>query len=434
MAFKALDSYIEQYNEVVDKSQTIKASMIHTAQAIIKVYGRFLIKANVDKNIDIEKLPALRTNNPQLATLTKSSSRTIRRHIIRLIDAGIITNKLFRGSNSGFELLINPKILLATERLTVEEAKILLELRLNPLFSNTTENQVDTRNMRTKCPDTDSSNNRYYKNNLLIDVDKSASCQQQDTTGYDSGNITSNNTGNSKRCSAAVRNGLNDFNGNDTGKPLTGNTGEKVSKIVEGAGEKVPKKRAEAKKLDLKAQAEAEARGTSLNFYVSMLWTLAKNVLYRDVFLTDRQEEIAKKLLLKWYEPVSTHQLSTVHQIYVERIGLARKYIEKDPQRRFVQLPYQYFNPENQNGFAGTKQWYNKHMKRRHEVHVNMVLNRQIKKFLNNEKKEPHKQKPALALFRECEQRIGKLGDPVLVEQFHAAVLNPSINQTYYSN
>lgn len=429
MAFKALDRYIEQYNEVVEKSQTIKASMIHTAHEIIKVYGRTLIKANGVQAIDKENLPSLKTNNPQLATLTKSSSRTIQRHIIRLQEAGIITGKVFHGSNSGFELLINKNILLATRKLSVDEAKILLELKLNPLFQDT-DNQQVKKDDTTNCPHTDNGNNSYNSNNILIDVDKS----EQDTLGYESGNVTSNTTGNRKRCSEVLRNRLKYDSGYDTGKPLTGNTGEKVSKNLEDAGEKVPKKRAEAERLDKKAQAEAEARGTSLNFYVQMLWSLAKNVLYRDVFLTEKQEQIGKQLLFQWYEPVSTKNLSTVHQIYVERIGLVRKYIEKDPERRFVQLPYQYFNPQNKNGFAGTKKWHKKHIERQQEVHIKLVLSAQIRRFLNNERKEPHKQKPALQLFRDCEQRLGKLGDPVLVEQFHAAVLNPGINQAIYSN
>lgn len=429
MAFKALDSYIEQYNDAVDNSQTIKASMIHTAQQIIKVYGRSLIKANGVQAIDKENLPSLKTNNKQLATLTKSSSRTIQRHIIRLQEAGIVTEKIFHGSNAGFELLMNKNILLATQKLSVDEAKILLELKLNPIFQ-TNENQQVTNEGTTKCPHTDNGNNSYNSNNLLIDVDKLSFEHKQATSGYE----TCNSTGNRKRCSEILRNRLKYDSGNDTGKPLTGNTGEKVSKNLEDAGEKVPKKRAKTDNLDMKARAEAEARGTSLNFYVSMLWMLAKNVLYRDVFLTDRQEEIAQQLLFKWYEPVSTKNLSNVHQIYVERIGLVRKYIEKDPKRRFVQLPYQYFDPHNPNGFAGTKIWHKKHKERQEEVHIKLVLSAQIRRFLNNSKKEPHKQKPSLELFRDCEQRLGKLGDPLLVKEFHAAVLNPDINQAIYIN
>ena len=425
-AFKALSTYVEQYNSRVDRSMTIKPSMIHTAHEIIKIYGVFLTKANGIQKIDKENVPPLKTNNVQLAKLTQSSSRTIQRHIIRLQEAGIITDKIFHGSNSGYELFISPEILLTSKKLTVEEAKILLELKLNPIFQNA-ENQVVEKEDTTKCPHTDTRNNSYKSNNIIKDVDNLSIGSILQSAGY----VTGNKTGNtSKRCSAKKRNDLKDLTGNS----LTGYTGEKSEKNFEEAGEKVRKRRAEAGQTDLKARKEAEARRTSLNFYVKMLWSLARNVLYRDVYLTDKQVEIAQMLLFKWYEPVATVHLSSVHQVYVERIGLVKKYLDKDPERRFVQLPNRYFDPYNPNGFAGTKKWHQIDRQRRQEVQVKLILHAQIRRFLNNEKKEPSRQKPPLQLFRECEQRIGKLGDPTLLEQFHAAVLNPTINQAVYAN
>ena len=111
-----------------------------------------------------------------------------------------------------------------------------------------------------------------------------------------------------------------------------------------------------------------------------------------------------------------------------------KKYIEKDPQKRFVQLPNRYFDPYNSNGFTGTKKWHKIQQQRQREVQVKLIVHAQIKRFLNNEMKEAAKRKPPLELYRDCEQRIGKLGDPVLLEQFHSAVLNPTVNRTLYAN
>lgn len=422
-AFKALNGYIQCYNEEVDRNQTVKPSMILTAQELIKIYGVSLAKANSIQVIDKSNLPSLKTNNCQLAKRTQASTRTIQRHIKRLLEAGIITEKIFHGSNSSFELFINEKILLATCRLSVNEAKMALELKLNPILQSINKQEVENTS-RTFCPHTDTRNNSYKTNNVIKDVDNLSIGSILQSAGYDTGNS-------SKRSSAKKQNDLNV----STGNVLTGYTGGKVQEKNQDTGGKVQEKRAEAdKKTDMKARKEAEARCTSLNFYVKMLWTLAQNVLYRGVYLTDRQVEIAQKLLYKWYEPVSTTNLANVHQHYVERIDLVRKYIEKDPQKRFVQLPNRYFDPYNSNGFTGTKKWHKIHQQRQREVQVKLIVHAQIKRFLNNEMKEVAKRKPPLELYRDCEQRIGKLGDPVLLEQFHAAVLNPSVNRTLYAN
>ena len=122
-------------------------------------------------------------------------------------------------------------------------------------------------------------------------------------------------------------------------------------------------------------------------------------------------------------------KLADVHQVYVERLGLVQKFLAKDPKNRYVQLPDKYFNPDNPSGFTGTRTWYNQQKKREYEVQMKLILHAQIRRFLNNEKKETAKQKPRLALFKACETRLGKLGQPHLVREFHASVLNHSTHK-----
>ena len=155
---------------------------------------------------------------------------------------------------------------------------------------------------------------------------------------------------------------------------------------------------------------------------------MARNLLYKNVDLTDRQVLIAKKLIRKLYEPVSTPNLSNTHQHYVERISLVQKYVKKDPLNRYVPLPYIYFDTNNANGFVGTKKWHQADQIRKKEVERELTLSRIIRKYHNNEKKETVIKKPSLQLFRECENTIGKFNDPSLTERFHAAVLH---HETY---
>ena len=433
-AFKALDAYIKAYNSrTEDLSLQVRQSVASTAKELIRIYGISLVKANGIEKFDKENLPSLKTNNVQLSKLSNSSTRTVQRHIKKLMQAGVITKKIWHGTNSSYELWINPNILLVKEKESQKVAKRLL----NEVIEKTSlmaQNEQFEQEQTTKCPHTESCDTSN-KNNIVIGVRNSENVSQEqgisDTKSL-AGNSSGDTTGdNSKRCEHPLT-GYNDSSG-DTGNTLSGHTGEKVAKKIESAGEKVRNFRADDKKRDMKAP-ESPARSATLSLYVKMLWVLAKNVLYKDVFLTDRQEITALKLLRQWYEPVSDKNLSRIHEIYVERIALARKFVQKDPSSRFVQLPNRYFDPTNPSGFTGTKQWWNAQEKRKKEIQSKLILSAQIRRYLNNEKKETALKKPPLEMYRDCEQRIGKLGDPVLLEQFHSAILSPNSNSYLHPN
>jgi len=61
-AFKALNGYIQCYNKEVDRNQTVKPSMILTAQELIKIYGVSLAKANSIRTIDKSNLPSCKSS------------------------------------------------------------------------------------------------------------------------------------------------------------------------------------------------------------------------------------------------------------------------------------------------------------------------------------------------------------------------------------
>lgn len=410
ISYKALDRFVEYHNDSHEAlSDKIKASVLLTAKEIIRIYGAFLIKANSIMELTAENLPALKTNNSQLAGLVKVSPRTIQRHIIKLQEAGIITGKEFCGSNSGYELLINPKILLARCRKDLLEA----EKELQEAKQKDLENQSIKNEGTTNCPHTYTRNNSYNKNNLLIGVDNSIGSSPDQRR-----------TSNQRNRSSLSLTEILSKAGYPTGNIFTGNTGEKVAKISKDTGGKVRKR---ANNEQNWKQQDGSARSTSLNFYAESLWKLAKNLLYRDVFLTEFQENQAKEMLVKWYEPVSDKFLSNVHQNYCERVYLVRDFVAKDPEKRFVQLPYRYFDTNNPSGFTGTKKWLQKHLERKEEVRKKLILHAQIKKYLNNEKRTDSNRKSSLQVYRECETRIGKLGDQSLLQLFHAAVLKPEV-------
>ncbi|MEQ3664190.1 MULTISPECIES: replication/maintenance protein RepL [Flavobacteriaceae] len=399
-AFNALEGYVNQHNaSTKDLSSHIRQAMILTTQEIIKIYSISLLKANSIAAIDLQNLPPLKTNNVQLAKRAKASTRTIQRHLKRLIEANIITKKIWHGSNSGYELFINPNILLIGGVKAVNKAKNELQTEK----SKTTDNQFFKNNRTTTCPHTDTSNNGYI-NNIIIGVDKlkTKASSLPLTNGYESRNATSNT--------------------------FTGYTGKIDPKKNNDAGEIERKSRA-TDQTGAEISSVDQARSASLSFYVKSFWKLARNTIYKDHYLTQSQEKTALKLLYLWYEPVSDKQLQNVHEVYVSRLAIVQKYIARDPTKRYVQLPDKYFDPQNPSGFTGTRIWYQKQKKREYEVRLKLILQAQIRRFLNNEKKETAKQKPRLELFRSCETRISKLGQPELLNTFHASVLNHSTHK-----
>ena len=409
-AFNALDTYVENYNSNANSlSEQVRQAMILTTREIIKIYSLSLLKANSISSVDLQNLPPLRTNNVQLAKKANASIRTIQRHISRLIEANIITAKKWRGSKADYELSINPNILLVTGKQAVDKAKSTLKEHQNL----NTENQYLKEIQTPTCPHTDTSNNGYI-NNLIIGVDNSSRAKL---------------FGNKRNSLPLTK---ETTSRNASSNTFTGYTGKKCPKNSNDAGENA--------RMRATNQTGAEnlprdsARSASLSVYVNALWTLSRNVLYQDTYLTESQVKIGKELLWKWYDPVPDKHLANVHQCYVDRIELVRKYLAKDPENRFVQLPHQYFDPKNKTGFAGTKKWWQDHKKRQLEVQLKLIVASQIRRFLNNEKKDTAKQKPRLALFRQCETRIGKLGQPELLQHFHASVLNPSTQRFLYTN
>ncbi len=396
-AFNALDNYVEYHNNNTESlSHKVRQAMILTTREIIKIYSLSLLKANSIAPVDLQNLPPLRTNNVQLAKKANASTRTIQRHLNRLKEANIITAKKWRGSKADYELSINPNILLVTGKSSVNKPKS----SSNESQKLNTEIQQLKQKQTTTCLHTDTCNNGYI-NNIIIAVDKL------------------------KTTTSSLPLTTSKQSRNATGNSLTGYTGKIAPKKNNDAGE-IARNNRVTKQTGAEISEADVARSASLSVYIKSLWKLARNTLYKNQYLTQNQEKRALELLQLWYNPVPDKQLSKVHQVYVDRIAIVEKYVAKNPESRFVQLPHLYFDPKNKYGFTGTRKWYFDQKKRELEVQKKLILQAQIRRFLNNEKKETAKQKPRLELYRSCETRLGKLGQPELLKAFQAAILDHS--------
>jgi hypothetical protein len=448
ISFQALDRFVFRFNTDQETIGTkIRQSMIATAKEILKIYGISLVKSNKVTPIDPCHLPSLRTNNMQLATITQASGRTIQRHIDRLLACGILTQKIWHGSNSSYELFINPKILWIKGVGSVDKVK---ESRTDDENLNT-ENQDITNTIPPKCPHSYTDKKTNKRNNRIIAVEK---LENSWAVNFDEDpRLTQKNTDKNTNKSTEKteeRSSLS-LTATDLTEKKPKKETEKTRRkdlLEEDARRKdawreqtglekntVQGRQTGACTIEIGQNKEGNdprcdaTRHAFLSKYVNALWTLAKEILYTDVWLNTRQCNIAKTLLYEWYQPVSNEKLDHVHQVYTDRIYLVSRYIEKDPLHRFVTLPYLYFDPKNPKGFTGTKPWYEAEKTHKITLKLQRIVQEQIRKFKRNEAKDTAESRPRLTVFRECEQRIGKLGIPELLSKFYAAVLDPKLKE-----
>lgn len=385
-SFLKLNAVIKAHNDNTPAlSDRLRQPVLATAKELIRIYGSALLKARDFSALEIDNLPSLRTNNVQLSKLLLCSPRTIQRHISKLVQIGVVTHKKWHGSNSSYELWFDTNVLWINGEKAVKNSKTNDRNKKTKL----TENQFFKNSKATTCPHTDTGYNPRNINNILIGVQKNMDSLSLKAKG---------STGNT-----------------------SGHTREKVSKKII-TREKVQKRDTGSTGQEKMGQ-QFMSRSAFLNTYVEELWGRAQKMLYNDVYLLDYQIGQGKEMLLKWYTPVNFSDLDKVHAIYNERLLLAQKYLAKDPVNRYIPPPYLYFDPQNKNGFAGTRIWWQTRKRQKHQTKLKLIVHAQIRRFKNNEHSPSEKQRPRLELFRQCELRIAKLGHPELLQSFYQSVL-----------
>ncbi|WP_046759370.1 hypothetical protein, partial [Kordia jejudonensis] len=337
IVFKALDVFVEKHNTTADSLSTrLRQPVIATAREIIRIYGASLLKESKKASFDAANIPYLKTNNVQLAKIARVSTRTIKRHLIKLEKSNIIIQKIWHGSNASFELYLNPKILLINCPKPLNNSK---NIKKEGEIKNT-DNQFFKKECSTSCPHTDSGNNSYI-NNILIAVDKKLNIDRKLSSSSSKVETLAGN----KLAGYAEKEG-----GKKINEPLSqGTPGARNFKLTNDAEKEgeFPEVKTQAKGID----SRLEASGIPfLNSYVDSLWELAKKKLYKEIYLTKNVEKKTKELLYLWYQPVKKQHLDKVHNVYIKRVELVQKYLAKDSENRFVQLPHRYFDPKNKHG------------------------------------------------------------------------------------
>ena len=369
-SLRALRHFILDYNQDLPLAQQLRQGCCATAQEIIRVYGLNCRKAYYAKSTGEYPLPLLRTNSEALASTLGISARTVRRHIVRLVEAGILLSKQFRGRTKAYELHINPE---------------LLQWSVNTVVSKTCS-AYKAETETTTCPQIETYSTY---NNLLIAVDKSEA---------------------KPVLNKAMQRPSHPFKGYTTGNTplgLAGNATTVVRTNQSTARQQISAASNRSKKM-------SGLRDSTVQYYVDSFWLAVKMSLYPDKSLSISQITKAKAHLHRYYATVPKDKLGKVHSEYVERIALVRKHLQRD-KRRYVQLPSRYFDPDYAHGFSVTRHWLAAVRKRKKEVAAYITAHRELQKVKQDKSDQ-------LYQFKQSETVVQRLGNPEVLADFYQQV------------
>lgn len=388
-SFRQVDQFIDQYNETSEYRDQVKLPERTLAKEIIKIYSAMLGRR---RNLtELAEMPSLYTNNVQLAGRLRRSPRSVMRYVKRLIACGLLVDKKFHGSNSSYEVWINPELI------HLESPAMLHKGQGRP--------SVRPLQIMPNCPDTESfSSEEKDKNNLIIvqnSVDKESPSTQKphfhssDEEKYLKG--TSSSSG--------VMNTPADTFGADLGEHEQVTDNQSTTGVENHAPNTV---RNTAPTSVLREKLKQE------------FWETAMRVLYGSQYLSPNSQVHGRKALDVWYDMVPDGALDGVHRQYMRRLWHARKYVDRDPENRFIPVPQTYFNVNNPKGFTGTKAWDKSWKENKFTTRCQVIYRKTIGSYTRNLKTG---KVPQMEMYRRCEQRLGKLKNPGVLQQFWTDIL-----------
>jgi hypothetical protein len=341
--------------------------------------------------------PPVSTNNEVLARTRKVSSRAIRDHLAELTRIGVITRRVFRGTNANFELWLSTKLLWETDvaapgHKAAETSSKAAEPHLPPAGG-------------TKVPD-------------ILCQDKQG--KKEMDTAVDSLKTICRQLG-------------------------TGNTGPQPAAEPAPAGPKQPRPNDGPEKESKKAGGAAvPPSGPQLlpveeaRELVRRCWRYARSTVYRGLPLAAHQEEKAEEAI--WYgvyggfgQPLSRGQWERYHAQVIQRLGLVQGYLRRHP-TKFLPLPFAefvagtgYFDAANPHGFGQTLQWLVNHEQNQRRKTMTRQLLRCVRLLEQHrvlEAPRRYQQMSRLQLYRDCEAKMRAQGAEAL-QLFYAQVAFP---------
>jgi len=380
--------YVKKSNLGFEKKNTLKSTHINTAKAIIRAYAKHLKALSLAHLRPLE--PHFRTNNVALAEMTSLNPSSVWRHVERLITHGIIKEKIFRGTNASYELIINPDILAADNGVEFEAFK---DSQYQKLMKKQQLDEADYAFLKTIKADFSQG---FYFSLLPFMI---AECKHiEDRKHLQETNINMEQE-TVERYSAALHNSENAID------------------------ESTHFQEQETINRKQRRQADGCAKKTT-DFWVGMVWNFLIMALYSGRRQPDETLEYRAKGFILHHLTKETENVPEISEKWIsvranammECAMLARRYKERSPDR-FIPNIDTWLDPEFQHGFIGTIPWLTKTRKRRKENREYLASVKELVKWYNYYVKYP-----GLHSFMQARQALGKKHDKGLIEIFDQAV------------
>lgn len=399
-SFKAIDEFFEKYNDgktMGDKTR-LKANTKATAYAIIRLYGNYLyskkmlfVKGTIGAEL-CNDIPPLSTNNIRIAEHINTTDRTVRNHIKKLVDVGLIVKKVNHGKLNNFELWLNPEILGIKKKLDLKE----IQAKISKEIINSNTEEINQKNEAL---------NLSQRKNLPLNVSCDTETKNLDNTNnttvdkesLKSDNISVSSKAETKDTEQETRESKTTKNSNPTKKLKKISSKQKVSP---------ENKEVSPKKIELEKHIKS---------LIDFLWSLSVSLIYNDMELEEHQQIIAKRHFQQFFKKATSKEIaSRWYKQYCKRITMASIYYKNHPEYE-KHLPSFYFDPENEKGFRATKGWYVKYTTSKLKQAKNRLLSlsiRQIEAAPND-----------AGIYLTVQQRINKFNDQELMDRFNKKVL-----------
>jgi hypothetical protein len=431
---------VNQYNQGKPLRDRLRSSHIKLAEYLLNLYYYRLNSAQgAGRRVLVPRqpLPTLRTSNGALAQEMGVGKRTIINLRQRLEQAGLIAYAAWHGTNSSYELDINPMVMhLQTKQVNDNHNSLFFCVDVKTLRHIETGNLLqDTNKLINKSGAASPTGVDNQSFTVVEDVEKSLKPWKEAEKPVEKA-ATEAARDNQEAASPTAQDNLG--TGYETIENPTVARGQEPSPPSSAApprsepAETLPFELDDAVgHLDLPDRNEVERIGRSV-------WAYAHEVLYSDKWLSNSVKWEAQvaitEYLAWWVKPGGYDKAKTILR---RRIRMVRRWLDNDPvlkkqklgdldgvrRTRWIPLPNSYFDMRNEHGFHKTREWYNKSQKdqakdKRDEV-LTKAVNQYEKSLLPGAEYGPDqayhvltqalRKKYGTGIIREFQERIAEL-------------------------
>ncbi len=388
--------------------QCLKPTYLRTTEALIRMFYTHLVRLERCQVMPDQGELTFRTNNQAISNVMGWKDRSTGwRHITMLINSGIITRKVWNGTNGSYAIEINPECLEVAP--CPEYDKMIAQ---NYMLKTGKETLTDADYLEIWKISKPSFS--VFKNGIV------ASCNLKESNKKINSNIKMKSESELEKLIKSAETRIKDagvnfsYSDNLPVAPTSQKTQEHQRKtpIVPHSN---PQDTAGAQKNKNGSSA------AKIGLLVICAWNFAKSALWNSASFCESDVARAQHWIQEYFSR-ATDGNSTTNQIrftiFCERIMQARRYKLKSPER-FIPNPAWWFDPHFEKGFRGTAAWFE-----------TMILQRQQNtEYYSNSKMlaqfyRIYSQNPTFDNYNKAIKILHRKHDKQLLELFNLIVEN----------